>query len=393
MAIGIIDSGIDTSNSEFAGRIAAGSADIAGSRGISNADSDHGTLVALVAAAARNNSGIMGIAYEADILAMRADSPGTCTSKDGCAFFDGAITAGIDRAVQQGAKVINISLGGSAPNNQLRGAIGRAAAAGVVVVVSAGNDADSPTPSQDPNNPDPFAAGLRAAGNGNVIIAGSVDSSGTISNFANKAGSEADSYLMAFGERVCCVYTGSSIKITVQNGQNFVTVISGTSFSAPQIAGAVALLRQAFPNLTGVQAVNLLLGSARDLGAAGTDPIYGRGLLDVGKAFAPQGTMSLPGTLVPLPTGDTTGITSPAMGDAAQSAALSAVMLDSYARAYRIDLGSQFKSAQLDTRLGAALLSPVESISAGGGDLSLGLSVERRGPWCVSAAATPKWPG
>ena len=327
----------------------------------------------------------MGVAYEADILAMRADSSGSCAATDGCAFFDSAIAIGIDRSVQNGAKVINISLGGSAPNNTVRSAVARAAAAGVVIVVSAGNDADSPTPSQDPNNPDPFAAGIRAAGNGNVIIAGSVDSSNVLSDFANRAGSEASWYLSALGARLCCAYDGSAPKITVQNGQNFVTVVSGTSFSAPQISGAVALLRQAFPNLTAVQAVDLLLRSARDLGTAGNDATYGRGLLDVGKAFAPQGTMSLANTLVPLPTGDTTGITSPAMGDAAQSAVLSAVILDSYARAYRIDLGSQFRSAPGEARLGAALLSPAESVTAGGGNLSLGFSVERGGrlasPW------------
>ena len=386
VAIGVIDSGIDTTNTEFAGRIAAGSADVVGNRGLTNADSDHGTRVALVAAAARNNSGMMGIAYEADILAMRADSPGSCASSDGCAFFDGAISAGVDRAVQGGAKVINISLGGSPPTNQLRNAISRAAAAGVVVVVSAGNDADSATPPTDPNIPDPFAVGLRQAGNGNVIIAGSVDNTGTISDFANRAGSEANWYLMALGSRVCCVYTGSSIKITVQNGQNFVTVVSGTSFSAPQISGAMALLRQAFPNLTAVQAVDLLLRSARDLGPAGTDTTYGRGLLDIARAFAPQGAMSLAGTLAPLPLGDTTGATSAAMGDAARLAPLSAVMLDGYSRAYRIDLGSRLQSAQLDARLGAALLSPAETVTAGGANVSLGFSVARHGrfgasPW------------
>ena len=385
VVIGIIDSGIDTSNSEFAGRIAPGSADVAGGgRALTNADSDHGTLVALVAAAARNNSGVVGVAYEADILMMRADSPGSCTSADGCAFFGSAIASGIDRAVQSGAKVINISLGGSPPSASVRGAIGRASSAGVVVVVSAGNDADSPTASQDPTLPDPFAVGIRQAGNGNVIIAGSVNSSNVISDFANRAGSEASWYLSALGERICCVYDGSVPKITVQNGQNFVTVVSGTSFSAPQIAGAIALLRQAFPNLTAVQAVDLLLSSAKDLGTAGVDVTYGRGLLDIGKAFAPQGMLSLASTLVPLPSGDTIGVTSTAMGDAGRLAPLSAVMLDSYQRAYRVDLGGRIQSAPLDSRLGAALLAPMDSVASGNDQLSLGFSLARTGPLASS---------
>jgi hypothetical protein len=67
-------SGLDTTTNEFTGRVAA-STDVAGSRGLINADSDHGTAVAMVAAAARNNNGVMGIAYGATIAAFRADTP------------------------------------------------------------------------------------------------------------------------------------------------------------------------------------------------------------------------------------------------------------------------------------------------------------------------------
>ena len=131
VTIAVIDSGIDAANPEFAGRISAASGDVAGNRGISQ-DNDHGTLVSLVAAAARNNTGIVGMAYEATILAIRADAVGSCATSDGCAFFASAIAAGIDRATQNGAKVINISLGGSPPSNGVRNAIGRAAAAGLL---------------------------------------------------------------------------------------------------------------------------------------------------------------------------------------------------------------------------------------------------------------------
>ena len=385
VTIGIVDSGIDTTNTEFAGRISAASADVAGSRGVTPED-DHGTLVALVAAGARNNSGVMGIAYEANIMMLRADAPGSCASSNGCSFFDSAITTGIDRAVTNGARIINLSLGGTSPSNALRAAIGRAANAGVVVVVSAGNDADSASPPTNPNNPELFAIGLRQAGNGNVIIAGSVGSDGIVSDFSNRAGSEANSFLMALGDRICCVYAGNDIQITTINGQQFISVVSGSSFSAPQISGAAALLRQAFPNLTAVDVVNLLLGSARDAGASGTDAVYGRGILDIGNAFAPKGTLSLASTLAPLPAGETVGVLSGAMGDAGRNAALSAVMLDSYQRAYRIDLGGRLQSAPDGGRLGAALLNPMEQVSGGAGAVTLGFSVGRRGlragtPW------------
>jgi hypothetical protein len=388
VTIGIVDTGIDTANPEFAGRISPASADVAGNRGV-NAEDDHGTNVALVAAGARNSTGIVGIAYEATILMMRADAVGSCadTSADGgCEFFGSAIATGVDRLVQNGAKVINLSLGGSPPGNALRAAIGRAANAGVVVIVAAGNDADAPVPSTDPNNPDPFATGVRQAGGSNVIIVGSVDRDGNHSAFSNRSGSESNWYLNALGERVCCVYENGVLKITNRDGAQFVTVISGTSFAAPQVAGAAALLRQAFPNLTAAQTVNLLLTSARDAGDPGVDTVFGRGILDIARAFAPQGTLSVASTLVPLPIDAVTGTTSSAMGDATQGTSLSSIMLDSYQRAYRIDLGGRFKGAQANPQLGSALLTPMESVSGGNEQVSLGFSVDGRGrlagnPW------------
>jgi hypothetical protein len=73
---------------------------------------------------------------------------------------------------------------------------------------------------------------VRAAGNGNVIIAGSVNSSNVISSFSDKAGTEAANYLTALGEGICCQYANGQIKTTTTNGATYVTVYSGTSFSA-----------------------------------------------------------------------------------------------------------------------------------------------------------------
>lgn len=377
VTLAIIDSGIDTTNPEFSGRISVMSADVAGTRGLDNADSSHGTQVALTAAAARNGTGIVGIAYGATIQALRADSPGSCATprvedSGGCSFFDSAIAVGVDRAIAAGAKVINISLGGSPPNSTLSAAIARATNAGVVVVVSAGNDGVSST-----TNPDSFAVGLRQAGNGNVIIAGSVDENRTISSFSNHAGTEAAWYLMAMGERVCCVYENGEIKITTDSsGQQFVSVVSGTSFAAPQIAGAVALLRQYFPNLTAAQTVELLLRTADDAGGAGTDDVYGRGIMNIGAAFAPQGATSLADNATALvPLSETSVSGSAAMGDAAKSGTLSAVVLDEYKRAYKVNLGATMRAAQMAPKLGAALLGPGRAVDSAIGGLSMAFSV------------------
>jgi len=375
VTIGIVDTGIDTSNPEFAGRISSASADVAGTRSIDDIDG-HGTMVALLAAAARDNYGILGIAWDATIMALRADTVGSCATADGCSFFDTNIALGVDRAVQNGAKVINISLGGESPAPGLQAAITRAADAGVVVVVAAGNDANDPQ-AVDPNNPDPFAVGLRQAGNGNVIIAGSANINGDISDFSNRAGSERDWYLLGLGEEVCCVYENGQIKTDVQNGSTYVYVVSGTSFSAPHIAGAVALVRQAFPNLSAVEVVDLLLKTARDVGVAGTDAIYGRGILDIAAAFAPQGTMSLAGGTQRIALADVSMVTSPAMGDAANGAgSLQTVMLDSYRRAYKVNLEQNLRGAYVSPRLARSLIAPLRQASGGNGDVALAFSVD-----------------
>lgn len=376
VAIGIVDSGIDPSNPEFSGRISSASADVAGTRGLSPED-DHGTMVAIVAAGARNGAGVMGIAYDATLIGMRADAPGSCAGSDGCRFGDSAIAAGIDGAVNGGAKVVNLSLGGSAAGSQTRAAVGRAAAAGVVVIVAAGNDADAATPSSDPNNPNPFATSLRAAGNGNVIIAGSVNSSGVLSAFSNRAGGESSWYLNALGENICCEYANGVIKVTTTNGQQFQTVYSGTSFSAPQIAGAAALLRQAFPNLTANQVVNLLLSTARDAGASGTDGTYGRGILDIKNAFSPQGQTTLAGTNTTVPIMGNSMVTSAPMGDALAQAQLKAIVLDSYSRAYAINLAANGRAASQTLKLTNALSSPSHLVETGTDRLALAFSVRR----------------
>ena len=383
VTLAIVDTGIDPTNPEFAGRISAASADVVGSRGIT-AEDDHGTQIALIAAAARNGSGILGIAFDATIQALRIDAPGSCATQtasdpnSGCKFTDDSIAAGVNRAVDAGARVINLSIGGSNINANLRAAIARAASAGVVVVVAAGNGGDSTDPAVNKNEPDPFASSTANAGNANVIIAGSVDGNGTISAFANKAGSFASVYLNALGEDVCCVYANGQIRITTRNGAQFVTVVSGTSFSTPQIVGAVALVAQAFPNLTGQQIVDLLLRTARDGGAPGTDAIYGRGILDLTNAFAPQGAATLAGSTSLVPLGDTMLVTSGEMGDAGTKGKLGAVILDGYSRAYAVNFAGQLRDAAVQPRLTNALAGQSRYLAAGNDRLALGFTIDGR---------------
>lgn len=383
VTVGVIDTGIDPNSHEFTGRIHPQSGDVtSGGRALGDQDG-HGTEVSRVIAAAKDDRDVHGIAFNATILALRADTPGSCTTPDpgedeaSCSFGDTAIATGVNRAVDNGARVINLSLGSAGGiSSSLRNAINRATLAGIVIVVSAGNEGDEASPSFDPLNPSPFAQALANSGNGLVIISTSVDDQGVISNFSNRAGSSQGTVLSALGSSICCVYENDTILRFEQNGQNFVRVFNGTSFSAPQIAGAAALLAQAFPNLTGQQIVNLLLTSARDAGDAGTDAIYGRGILDIARAFAPAGSTSLAGTTTAVPLAGNGGTTSGPMGDAGTAfRPVNAVILDSYGRAYDIDLAYGLSATSPRLRLSPALVNQGRSVGASVGNTELAFSV------------------
>ncbi len=347
VSVGIIDSGIDRSSPEFTGRISSASAAFGGNASYQDEDG-HGTAVAGILAAARNGSEIMGVAFDASIIALRADTAGTCADTGGCSFSETAIAQALDRARTSGARVVNISLGGAGGlTSTLQQAVDSATRAGVVIVVSAGNERDQATPEYDPNNPSPFAASMAAAGNGLVIITTSVDSDKQISAFSDLAGTSQDVVLAALGKDVR--------SLDLENDPGFYTIYSGTSFAAPQVAGAAALLAQAFPNLSGAQIVNLLLQSADDAGATGTDAVFGRGILNIAAAFAPVGTTSLGdgGTAISL---TDNGELSSTMGDGAGSTGTgtNAVAIDALGRAYSITL-----QRSLTRRAPRAVLSPL----------------------------------
>jgi subtilisin family serine protease len=387
VTVGVIDSGIDPNSHEFTGRIHAQSGDVTGAGRPLGDDDGHGTEVTRVLAAAKDDRDVHGIAFSATILALRADQAGSCTTaalgEDAaeCSFYDSAIAAGVDRAIDNGARVVNISLGGAGgASATLRAAINRATQAGIIIVASAGNEGNDAVPAFDPNNPSPFAQALLANGNGLVIIAASVDDQGVISNFSNKAGVSQASVLSALGQGICCEYRDDAIYRFDQNGQTISRVFNGTSFSAPQIAGAAALLAQAFPNLTGSQIVNLLLTSASDAGDPGTDAIYGRGILDIARAFAPAGTTSLAGTTIIVPLSGNGGTTSGPMGDVAMSnRPVNAVIMDSYGRAYDIDLAHGLNATAPRLRLTPALIHRGRSVSAVDGTTQIAFSISDSG--------------
>ena len=369
--IAVVDSGINPNLAEFVGRIDPASRDVAGNRALGD-EAGHGTAVTATAAAARNDAHNIGIAFDATILSFRADDPGTCKSADGCDFYDGAIAQGVDAARLAGAKVINLSLGGSSPGSTLLTAMQRAVNAGIILVISAGNDGDDPAKG---GNADPFALVPAQNFPGRVIIAGSVGadngSGGTnlnmLSDFSNRAGQGQNWYLTALGYRVRTVdHTGAGM------------LYSGTSFSAPIISGAVALIAQAFPNMTAGEIVDLLFKTADDLGSAGDDSVYGQGRLNLTRAFQPVGQTSLAGTDTVVTDESAGGDAPEVMGDGGAQGGLGAVILDGYSRAFAMDLAKGLRQAGPRRPLEQALAGQVKGSAARAGPVSIAMSVAQR---------------
>ncbi|HEV7369403.1 S8 family peptidase [Arenibaculum sp.] len=325
--VAVIDSGIRATDPEFAGALHPASADMVAARaGAPLADErGHGTGVAAVIGARRNDTKTHGVAFDARIMALRTDAAGADGRSTGL-HYQSDLAAATRRATAHGADVLNFSLGGVAPAGDLSSALAGAARAGAVLVAAAGNGGDA----------EPAGLGLwfaSPAAQGAGVVVGSVDANGTISDFSNRAGSARQFYLVAPGELIRAI-----------DAQGRSALWSGTSFAAPHVSGAAALLREAFPNLTGAQIVDILLRSATDLGEPGTDAVYGRGMLNLEAALAPLGETVIPAGEAVDGAADALAATTLAVGGAvgdalSRSAALSRIMvLDEYQRPYRLDL-------------------------------------------------------
>jgi len=349
VTVAVIDSGIDIDHPQIQPNIHSSSTNIVtGKKEDLNDIDGHGTAVAGVIASIRDpfnnllesrNQNTHGVAFDAQVMALNAASTGSCGSDDGCSFADRNIAAALDYARARGVKVVNISLGGDSFNSPvLVDAYKRAVAAGMVIVLAAGNKEDEDTDVQLARPENSASVAWADWANGQIIVAGAVDQSSTIADFSHRSGTVAQNVFLVAG--------GDSIPTLGVDGGYF--FYSGTSFATPHISGAAALLVGAFPNLTGKQVADLLFDSATDLGAAGPDAIYGSGLVNIEEAFKPKGTTSI---AVISATGETTLIdmdSSALLGGAAfggfrglAAAVNNSMMLDDYNRSYRVDLGQR----------------------------------------------------
>ena len=245
--VAIIDTGVDLNHPDLAGKIVAGY-DFVNNDSIAQDDQGHGSHVAGIAAAVSNNgTGIAGISWGARIMPVKVlDSSGSGWTSD--------IAAGITWAADNGAKVINLSLGGPTGSTTMESAVDYATSQGVLVVAAAGNSGDS-----SPQFPASYA---------NVLAVAATDSSNTRASFSS------------YGSFVDIAAPGVSIYSTIFD--NGYSSMSGTSMAAPHVAGAAALLWNYSANLDSVAEVRTALEStALDLGTAGRDDFYGYGLVQL----------------------------------------------------------------------------------------------------------------
>ena len=254
VVVAVLDTGVDRNHADLAGNIWTNAGEIAND-GLDNDGNGyvddvygwnfangnnntldgnrHGTHVAGTIAAGNNGFGATGVAYNSRIMPVKV------LSDSGSGSYSG-VAQGIRYAVDNGADVINMSLGGGSTDSAVQSALQYASSRGVIVVMAAGNAGAA-----QPGYP---ASSATSWG----LAVGAVDSSNQMASFSNRAGSNSSMrYVTAPGVQV---YS------TLPNGGY--GFLSGTSMAAPHVAGVVALMLSANPNLTDAQVRQIITATA-----------------------------------------------------------------------------------------------------------------------------------
>ncbi len=304
--VAVIDSGLDASHPEFVGRVAAGRSFVGGTWRTDTCG--HGTFVAgEIAANPYNDIGIAGLAFNAKLLIAKVVEPD-------CDVSTMAEIRGIVWAANHGARVINLSIGGvrdpldpdldsySAPEEA---AVEYAYSKGALVVAAVGNG------TQAPRTPWPYADYPAALPH--VLGVGAVKANGAVPAYSNRDARYLD--IAAPGGPIFSTVPSNLIDLSLPGcpgvaysncGPPDLRNGIGTSFAAPQVSAAAALLLGADPTLTPGQVEWLLERSASDdrptTGcadcSAGRDSLTGFGMLDV------QATLERLASTSPLPLPD-----------------------------------------------------------------------------------------
>jgi len=252
VCVAVVDSGVQVDHPDLAGKVVA-SADFSGES--ITIPGHHGTHVAgIIAAVPGNGTGIVGAAPGVDLLNAKAlNSAGN--------GYDSSVAAAITWSVDQGAHVVNLSLGSvciqatttACLSSPMRTAVEYARARNVLVVAAAGNTGATTNTWSSP-----------AAHDWTVAVA-SVSSNGGRSSFSTRA------------TYVDVAAPGDGVVSTVVNGY---AAMSGTSMAAPYVSAALALARSAHPYESASQLRDRLVNTTSDRGTAGLDPEFGWGIIN-----------------------------------------------------------------------------------------------------------------
>jgi subtilisin family serine protease len=247
----VIDSGLDVSHEEFAGRP---NLSILNQQSTFARDEDHGTEVASVIGAPANGVGIVGVYPQAELRVWDASPFRIITNADAI--------AGLDAATVAGASVINLSWGSSQRDPMLEQAVEAAVRGGSLVVAAAGNERDG-------GDPVIYPASLP-----HVLTVGATDQANALASFSSSS------------PGLDLVAPGVAIPVADPISLSGYSLSDGTSFSSPIVAGSAAWIWTVRPELDAGQLFELIRRSAHDLGPPGWDPDTGFGLLDMHAALA-----------------------------------------------------------------------------------------------------------
>lgn len=286
--IAIIDTGIDASHPDFANSKILYWQDYINNRTTPYDDDGHGTHVASIAAG-RVVNGVGGVAPGAALVVLKVLKAQADGSASGTLdVITSAVDWCIQNRVRYGISVLNLSLGGTTSSDGtdiLSRALNRASDAGIVVCVAAGNE-----------GPNPYTIGFAAAA-ASVITVGNMADTGHVGpkgerGFAlwssSSRGPTADG-------RVKPDLCAPGVQILAARAGGGSVAHTGTSMSAPFVAGLAALMREANGALTPLQVKTMLKETAVHFGPAGDNNDFGAGRLDGYAALArASGTTGTP---------------------------------------------------------------------------------------------------
>ena len=262
--IAIIDSGLDFDHPDLKNKVVSRGRDLANDDWDATDDNGHGTYVAGIAAAETDNDeGMAGVAWNCRLLPIKV------TDSEGTAWYDDVID-GILWATDNGADVINLSLGGEEADDSLRDALKYAHDRGVVIAASAGNEGT--------------AVLYPAAYDAYCLAVAATDFNDERTDWSC-FGPEVD--VAAPGELVLGTYPTPMTDMT-----RYLPYVygGGTSASAPHVAGLAALIKGLKPWLTADEVMDVIRFSSDDVNSAehpGKDDYIGYGRINMEKALVP----------------------------------------------------------------------------------------------------------